>query len=245
MNIKNEFDSLMADNHDNYNVVGAISSKKTIFPLGSDTKVLSSIFELFSRPLILDFAERNGFQVVEPAQQNHYPDFTLQVNSDDRNKIAIDVKTTYVNTDDEKFKFTLGGYTSFIRNNTKNIVFPFDHYGQHWVMGYVYTRVALKKAAALRAYQLHEIKDIQLPYRNVRTFFQEKWRISGDKAGSGNTNNIGSICGRIDDFDKGRGVFASESEFLDYWRNYEPKEIDRAHKYTNVQKYREWRSKSL
>ena len=47
---------------------------------------------------------------------------------------------------------------------------------------------------------------------------QEKWRIAGDKAGSGNTTNIGSISGMLADFQQGNGVFQSESEFLAYWR---------------------------
>lgn len=235
----------MTANKANYNVLGAISSEKTIYPFGSDTKVLSTIFELFSRPIILEFASKHGYQVVEPHQQNHYPDFTLQRSSDDKNKIAIDVKTTYVNKDDEKFGYTLGGYTSFIRSNTKNIVFPFDHYQQHWVMGYVYTRIALKRAAIFKQYQLHEISEIELPYSNVRTFFQEKWRISGDRAGSGNTTNIGSINGRIEDFDKGNGPFINEHEFLDYWRNYERTAGERIDKYTNIETYRQWRNKNL
>ncbi len=49
---------------------------------------------------------------------------------------------------------------------------------------------------------------------------QEKWRIAGDKAGSGNTANIGSINGTIEDFIEGKGAFASEEEFLQYWRGY-------------------------
>ena len=32
-------------------------------------------------------------------------------------------------------------------------------------------------------------------FDDVRVFVQEEWRISSDKAGSGNTTNIGSIRG--------------------------------------------------
>ena len=226
----------------NYNICGFISSQQKIYPLGSDTKVLSTIFELFSRPVIQQFAKQNGYEVVEPSKQNHYPDFTLQKSDDDQRKIAIDVKTTYVDSPESRFRFTLGSYTSFIKNNTKNIVFPFDQYKEHWVMGYVYTRVTGKKVAAYKIYEVQEISEIELPYRDVKTFFQEKWKISGDKAGSGNTTNIGSISGNIDDFRNGIGPFSSEEEFLDYWRNYERTADQRQTTYSDVSGYRQWKT---
>ena len=55
---------------------------------------------------------------------------------------------------------------------------------------------------------------------NVK-FAAEKWRISSDKRGSGNTANIGSIQ-RIADIVSGNGMFAKLGEewFDDYWMNY-------------------------
>ena len=52
-------------------------------------------------------------------------------------------------------------------------------------------------------------------------FAAEKWRISSDKRGSGNTANIGSIQ-RIADIVSGNGMFAKLGEewFDDYWMNY-------------------------
>ena len=64
------------------------------------------------------------------------------------------------------------------------------------------------------------MRDIPLPFDNVRVFMQEKWRIAGDKVGSGNTANIGSINGTIEDFIEGKSAFTSEEEFLQYWRGY-------------------------
>lgn len=243
MGIKEDFDLLLSEYESDYNICGVISSESKIYPLGSDTKVLSTIFELFSRPIIKQFAAENGYEVIEPSKQNHYPDFTLQKSDDDNEKIAIDVKTTYRDNPESKFSYTLGGYTSFIRNNKKNIVFPFDQYKEHWVMGYVYTRVAIKKSAEDRIYSVEEIDDIKLPYKDVKTFFQEKWRISGDTAGSGNTTNIGSIRGHIKDFAEGNSPFSSEEEFLDYWRNYGRTSSEREDKYSNIHEYREWVSK--
>jgi hypothetical protein len=51
-------------------------------------------------------------------------------------------------------------------------------------------------------------------------FAEEKWNISSDKGGSGNTANIGSIQ-YIDDILKGNGVFKNLGEkiFDEYWIN--------------------------
>lgn len=241
MGFKQKFEALLAEYRADYNICGVISSERKIYPIGSDTKVLSTIFELFSRPIVQQFADENGYEVIEPTKQNHYPDFTLQKADGDRHKIAIDVKTTYTDKPNQKFSYTLGGYTSFIRNNTKNIVFPFDQYTEHWVIGFVYTRVALKKSAEHKIYTVDEISEIKLPYKDVRVFFQEKWKISGDKAGSGNTTNIGSINGSIDDFRAGNGPFSSEEEFLDYWRNYERTAKEREKTFSDIESYKKWR----
>ena len=147
--------------------------------------------------------------------------------------------------ENEKFSYTLGGYTSFIRHETKNIVFPFSQYKEHWVMGYVYTRLADKKSAAQKIYTFDKVSEIELPYKDVKFFFQEKWKIAGDKAGSGNTTNIGSISGRLEDFVAGNTPFVSEEEFLDYWRNYEKTSQTRAKKYSNIHEYRIWKSGQL
>lgn len=242
MDIKKSFEALLEEFAPSYNVCGIVSTQGDVYPLGSDTKVLSTVFELFSRPIIKKFADDNGFDVVEPAVQNHYPDFTLVDKNNPNKKIAIDVKTTYISAVNKKFKFTLGGYTSFIRNNTKNIVFPFDQYQEHWVLGYVYTRVANKKAGGEEIFSIEDITKIPLPYKEVNTFFQEKWKISGDKAGSGNTTNIGSINGTLNDFKTGTSLFISEEEFLDYWRNYERTANERMHAFSNISEYRVWRN---
>jgi len=46
---------------------------------------------------------------------------------------------------------------------------------------------------------VYALKDLggPLPLEAVDVFVQEKWRISGDHAVSGNTTNIGSINGSL------------------------------------------------
>jgi hypothetical protein len=220
-----------------YEICGFIDKAGTIYPLGSDTKVLSTAFELITRPSIYKVADKHGLKVVEAEKQNYYPDFTILSGEDDRNKIAVDVKTAYRESPDAKFNYTLGGYTSFIRNPTKNILFHFDEYTDHLVIGFVYDRIGKKKSAAAHTFRLNQLKEIETPMSSVDVFIQEKWLIASDHAGSGNTTNIGSIDGVLADFAKGRGVFKSEEEFLEYWRGYGRTSADRG-AYSNIGEFR-------
>jgi hypothetical protein len=225
---------------DGYKICGVVDESGMVYPLGADTKVLSTIFELIARPLVSIVADKNGYKVIEPSVQNHYPDFTLHLHDQDKKKIAIDIKTTYRNKPTDKFSYTLGGYTSFIRpgNETKNIVFPFTHYEHHLVIGFIYDRVAQKKSASHKLYTVNELSQIVRPYKNVEVFVQDKWRIASDKAGSGNTTNIGSISGTLNDFVNGNGPFTNEEEFLNYWRGYGKTAANRSTSYKNIIEYR-------
>jgi hypothetical protein len=222
-----------------YEVCGIIDQQGRVYPLGSDTKVLSTIFELIARPVIFELAQEHGLDVREPNSQNHYPDFTLLKDEADKKKIAIDVKTTY-RRDNGTFGYTLGGYTSFIRpgQEKKNIVYSFDEYAEHWVVGFVYDRVATKKSADANIFKVAQLEEIPLAFSNVEFFIQEKWRISSDRAGSGNTTNIGSITGKLDDFVQGKGLFKSEDEFLDYWRGYGRTSSERLKSYSTIEAFR-------
>lgn len=225
---------------ENYSVCGFVDQLGTVFPLGSDTKVLSTVFELVSRPAVYAVAAKFGYVVVEPEKQNYYPDYTLHREPADDDKIAIDVKTTFRGNNAGKFSYTLGSYTSFMRDvsGTKNIVFPFGKYVRHIVIGFVYNRVSQRKSDALRSYTIDELIDIPLPFSNLRFFVQEKWRIAGDRAGSGNTTNIGSISGRLEDFREGNGPFESEHEYLEYWGSYGRTAAERVD-FSNLEQFRQ------
>ena len=214
---------------------GLLDRDDLVFPLGTDSKVLSTVFEMFTRPLIFKIAVRHGY-VVEEASQTVYPDFTLSRPGQQHGKIAIDVKTTYRRP---KIGFTLGSYTSFHRNGTKNILHPYSDYVSHWVIGFVYDRVSLtsKESVALK-----ERASVVTPYLNVAWFVQEKFKISCVDPGSGNTANIGSIItADIEAFRRGEGPFAKHGEtvFKDYWANYvKGKKVDRI--YSTVEEYLAW-----
>jgi len=242
IDFKSIFEKKLAERTSDYKICGLISTEGNIYPLGSDTKVLGAVFEVFTRPMILEIAKENSLEIVEAIVQNYYPDFTLMDNGEDNRKIAIDVKTTYIENDNDSFSFTLGGYTSFIRGTgTKNIVFPFNEYAEHWIIGYVYKRLARKKAADYGVFTTDQLDAITPPYEDVQAFVQEKWKISSDRAGSGNTTNVGSTSGRINDFRIGNTPFESEEEFLEYWRNYERTATLRQGKFKNINEFRTWK----
>ncbi len=223
-----------------YSLCGIVDRRARVYPLGSDTKVISTLFEIVARQAVVSYADKAGMELVEPTKQNHYPDFTLMRDEGDREKIALDVKTTYRKESQTRFGFTLGSYTSYIHPETegKNIVFPYSHYGEHWIIGFVYKRAEGKRDTSGRIYSFDTLRQIPIPFDDVEVFMQEKWRIAGDRAGSGNTANVGSISGTIEDFSDGNGVFASEAEFLEYWRGYKRTSQERRSAYSNIHEFR-------
>lgn len=228
----------LAEVQNGYSFCGVVDRRARVFPLSADTKLISILFEIVARRVVLKYADENGLLLKEPEKQNYYPDFTLMRDENDEEKIAIDVKTTYRETCVDRFQYTLGSYTSYIRPNTetKNIVFPYSQYAKHWIVGFVYIRMQNERNLGHNIYSFDMLNEIPVPFENVEVFMQEKWRIAGDRAGSGNTTNIGSIRGTMEDFTEGRGVFHSENEFLDYWRGYGRTAQER--EYRNVQEFR-------
>lgn len=231
-------DAELRGNPDIFDIGGLITRSGKVYALGTDTKVLSTAFELAIRPTLVALAARFGYEVEEPRSQNFYPDFTLKPYGQGDDFIAIDVKTTYRKNRSGTFSFTLGGYTSFIRTDspTKNIVHSFEKYGSHYIIGFVYSRIASTKSSDAEIYEPENVSDIPVPYSDVDVFVREKWRIAGDVAGSGNTTNIGSVIGDIEDFRSGAGIFKSELEFLNYWRSYGKTAATR--NYNNIRQFR-------
>lgn len=243
MNFTEEFLSKLRKYDPNFLVHGLLSYDGRIYQLGTDTKVLSTIFEIIVRPFIVEIAEENGLVVYEPEQQNFYPDFTLMINKSDRAKIAVDIKSTY-----RRFKkngswsasFTLGSYTSFLRNESKNISFPLSDYRDHYIIGSIYSRRTVDGKTLI--HDATNVQEALCPFDDVQLFVQEKYRIASEHYGSGNTANIASItASSVEDFAAGNGPFAGPGEnvFVDYWRNYDRAAASR--KYRNLAEYRDWK----
>lgn len=255
MNLINLFTKKTRQLGANWKVRGLLSANDKIYSLTSDTKVLSTVFELLVGPILHAIADEQGLILKVADSQTLYPDFTIMHSENDQNKIAVDVKTTYRRGvykkgprnssgkigDLRPFGFTLGSYASYLRNNTKNIQYPYDTYSKHYIIGFVYSRNTLSTEGEITA--LKDRKRVKPPYLNVEYFIQEKYKISGDKPGSGNTENIGSFStNRISDFKKGRGPFTKlgEKVFEDYWKNYGGYRNSRA--YTSLEGYLKWKN---
>mgnify|MGYP000883008069 CR=1 FL=1 len=201
-----------------WEIEGFLDKNGRVHPIDSDTKVLSTVFERLASPVVRQIAKAHKY-TVELANQTTYPDFTLT--STTGHRIALDIKTTYYST---SMAFTLGGYNSFLRNGTKNILYPYKSYSEHWILGFIYEQLPLYPAYDLDSSP--KPGEIWCPYKLRGRFLRHKHEIAGLRAGSGNTKNIGSVkLSTVEGFATVKGPFMSfvkSKEACDhYWRNYE------------------------
>lgn len=203
-----------------WEIEGFADKNGYIYPIDSDTKVLSTVFERLSSPVLRTIGKQLGYK-IEIANQTTYPDFTLTLsNKNLLHRIAIDIKTTYLKS---TMSFTLGAYNSFLKNNTKNILYPYDTYDEHWVIGFIYEQKNNLKEYDLKT--MPKIGETECPYKNVFVFIRDKYEICGLRAGSGNTKNIGSIkLKSVKDFTLAKGPFTQFAKGKNacdfYWVNY-------------------------
>lgn len=248
MDIINEFYKKVEEKNICWTVKGLIDEKNMVYSLGSDSKLIGRIFEIVISNILQEIADENDY-IMEPVDsQTVYPDFTF-INKKDKRKIAVDIKTTYRNyytknkekKEIKEFQFCLGSYGSYLRNNTKNIKYPYDEYDSHYMICFLYDRN--NDSAQAQYENVSSVYKIKPPYNNVQVIIQEKYKIVGDKPGSGNTENIGSF--KTNDLDKlknGQGPFAflGEDIYVDYWRHY-PRYREKNVKYNNLDGYFKWK----
>ncbi len=208
-----------------WSVKGFIDVYKNVYTISSDTKIVSKILEIHLFPKILEFAKKYNYKIVLAEHQNYYPDISF-VNADDENiKFAVDFKTTYRNPKKSHLcnGFTLGSHGKYFedRSSTKNIQFPYGSYTGHFCLGIIYRRVDGSTIDETKTYRLDKLHSITSVVKDFEFFVTEKWKIAGDKGGSGNTANIGSI-NNIEDIINGCGMFSKLGEewFDDYWMNF-------------------------
>lgn len=246
-NFSKRFDGLVSRYKITWEAVGFYSPDGRVYPFGTDTKVISTVFEALAGPIIKEIADEFGY-IVEGSEQTVYPDFTLTPKRLKTSRIAVDIKTTYrrFNSKGEvsPFRYTLGSYTSFLRSPgaAKNIKYPYKEYSDHWVIGFLYTR--RPGVAAKVYYKPEEISALLCPYLDVEYFVQEKHKIVGYTPASGNTTNIGSFpTSNIEDLRTGIGPFAKYDKKVcdNYWRRFAAKAADRA--YSNIEEFLAWEKK--
>lgn len=219
------FNRKLSEKDINWEVSALASPDGKLFSLGSDSKLIGRIFELITYNILQEIADENGMILHSSEAQTVYPDFTLMRSESDTEKLAVDIKTTY-----RKFKkdgnpsgyvFTLGSFASYMRDGRKNISYPYSEYARHYVIGFVYTRN--DNATEGQIFKQNELSLLQVPYKDVEVFVQEKYKIAGDKPGSGNTENIGSFkTNNMSYLINGEGPFSDLGLDLyeDYWAGY-------------------------
>ncbi len=211
--------------NDEWTIKGFIDVFKNVYTISNDTKIVSKVLELHVFPLFLNFAEQSGYILELATYQNWYPDLTFISKENPEIKFAVDLKTTYRDSENPAFcnGFTLGSHGEYFvnRESNKNIQYPYGAYSGHFCLGIIYTRTLIDKNIETKVYSVDEVHQMPSVIKNFIFFAEEKWRIASDKGGSGNTANIGSI-NNIQDILNGNGVFAKAGEelFDDYWANF-------------------------
>lgn len=207
-----------------WTIKGFIDVDENIYTISSDSKIISKILEIQLFPKFLEFANGIGFEIVLAEKQNWYPDLSFVYREDESIKYAVDIKTTYRLPDYDGFcnGFTLGSHGEYFRNrtSTKNIQFPYSDYAAHFCLGILYTRALAIDIDETEILDIANLDKITSVINDLYFFAEEKWRISSDRGGSGNTANIGSIA-YIEDILVGNGVFINlgEEMFDEYWVN--------------------------
>lgn len=225
-----------------WHIKGVVDGKGNLYTISNDTKLISKVFELVALPVIVEAVEPYIERWESEERQTVYPDLTLILHSELPNKIAIDIKSTYRKAGN-RAGFTLGSYTAYMRPPfTKNIRYPYTDYREHWIIGFIYSRVPGVEPEIVKVTKLDKVV---APITDVELVIRQKWQIASDRPGSGNTTNIGSITD-IEKLRKGHGVFTQFGEkgkkvFEDYWRNFDR---NTPRKYKNLGEYLAWKKRA-
>jgi hypothetical protein len=242
-----QFRSVLETVDGDWAIKGFIDVAKNIYTISVDTKVISKIVELMIFPALVSFSNENNFIMEFSKEQNHYPDVTFITPK--KEKIALDLKSTYRIKDGEVSGFTLGAFTGYFRDrkSNKNITYPYEQYNKHYILGIIYSKSAVK-VDERKIYKLNNLKAIRSVIKKFDFIVQEKYKIASDHPGSGNTKNIGS-CNKIKDLKDGGGIFVKLGIkiFDDYWKNYMTKEMAKNAElakppYSNIKQYLDYRN---
>jgi len=169
--------ALTVPNSTDWTVKGFIDYYQNIYSISTDTKVVSKVIELMIFPKFLEFAQRNNLQLKLSSHQNYYPDITF-IDSD-KNKYAVDLKSTYRATSTKVNGMTLGAFTGYFRNrkSTKNTLYPYGEYHKHYVFGIIYSRTDISNIedyfVTLKIKSTVKLKKRITEYINENT--REKW----------------------------------------------------------------------
>lgn len=220
LKLTDNFREVLATPNGDWSVKGFIDIHKNIYTISVDTKVVSKIIELMMFPVLQKFAQENNYEMIFSSEQNHYPDVTFITPK--KEKIALDLKSTYRKENGDVSGFTLGAFSGYFRfrDSNKNITFPYKEYSKHYILGAIYTQQD-ENIDEKKIYTIDDLEDILSVIKDFDFIVQEKYKIAKDRPGSGNTKNIGS-CVKLTELKNGIGPFAKYGVkvFDDYWMNY-------------------------
>lgn len=220
LKLTDNFREVLATPNGDWSVKGFIDVHKNIYTISVDTKVVSKIIELMMFPVLQQFAQENNYEMIFSSEQNHYPDVTFITPK--KEKIALDLKSTYRKDNGDVSGFTLGAFTGYFRfrDSNKNITFPYKEYSKHYILGAIYTQQD-ENIDEKKIYTIDDLEDILSVIKDFDFIVQEKYKIAKDRPGSGNTKNMGS-CVKLTELKNGTGPFAKHGVkvFDDYWMNY-------------------------
>jgi len=225
-----------------WTIKGFTGVYKNIYTISSDTKIVSKILEIHICPQILQFAQSIGYKIILAEKQNWHRDLTFVDKENDEVKFALDIKTTF-RSNHKTAGFTLGSHGGYFkeRDKDKNFRCTYNHYTGHYCLGVIYTRTDITDNLAET--EIFQVKDLEEEYqipdkkvglhdvttvdnlksitsviKNFDFFEEQKWEISSDKQGSGNTANIGSVVD-VDILRNGNVVFSQlGEEWFDEYR---------------------------
>jgi hypothetical protein len=237
-----------------WTVKGFIDVYRRIYTISIDTKVLSKVLELLMFPVLMRFAEEQGYRIILAKAQNQYPDLSLMSLTDENTCFAVDVKTTYRIHDPKSETLrvsgmTLGTFGGYFRTRDRPMssTFAYNRYRKHYVLGIIYSRA--EGIDERQVYNINDLSIIPSVAHDFQFLLQEKYRIASDRPGSGNTKNIGSTT-YLDRLLNGTGVFAKLGieVFDDYWMNYRTRAMAQAEgyekpPYTNLIAYQEYKQR--
>ncbi len=242
------FAKAVATNEGEWIIKGFIDVYQRVYSISVDTKIVSKVLELLLFPMFVEFAKKHRLEIELCQHQNFYPDLTF-THKASGNKFAVDIKSTYRESETKVNGMTLGAFTGYFRNrdSNKNTLYPYNQYTAHFVLGVVYSKCD-EVADERKQFALADLAAIPSVIKNFEFFAQPKYRIATARPGSGNTKNIGSVD-KIDALIGGAGPFASlgEEVYDDYWMFYLTRDMAEAagiqRPYINLKTYLDYKQR--
>ena len=222
------FAKAVATNEGEWIIKGFIDIYQRVYTISVDTKIVSKVLELLLFPMFSEFAKEHGFEIELCQHQNFYPDLSF-THAASGKRFAVDIKSTYRETETKVNGMTLGAFTGYFRNreSNKNTLHPYSQYAAHIVLGVIYSKCE-DVADERKQFSLEDLGKIPSVIKDFTFFAQPKFRIATARPGSGNTRNIGSAT-HINTLINGTGPFATlgEDVYDDYWMFYLTRDMQR------------------